>query len=93
MRKTIMKTLQMLAIVFSIIVAISLTTSKIANADLAPARAEGNAKNAASLGLNGINGDLQMCALSTNSCGQGSGSTCDINATCPDSPKKYNTSS
>jgi hypothetical protein len=38
--------------------------------------------------LNGINGDLQMCALSTNSCGQGSGSTCDINATCPDSPKK-----
>ena len=83
-----MKTLQMLAIAFSMVVTMSLTTSKMANADSAAARAESNANNAASPGFNGINGDLQMCALSTNSCGQGSGSTCDINATCPDSPKK-----
>jgi hypothetical protein len=83
-----MKTLQLLVIVFSVIFTMSLITSKIANADLAPATASSNANNAGSLGLSGINGDLQMCALSTNSCGQGSGSTCDINATCTDSPNK-----
>jgi hypothetical protein len=78
-----MKTLLIFALAISIIFTMSLATSKIANADLVPRADNGNADNAATLGSNGINGDLKMCAMSTNSCGQGSGSTCDINATCP----------
>jgi hypothetical protein len=87
-----MKSLLMFAVAISIIFTTSLAT-KITDVDLAPHAAYGNAYNAANPGSNGINGDLQMCALATNSCGQGSGSTCDINATCPDSPNKHYTSS
>lgn len=31
------------------------------------------------------------CAVSTDPCGEGSGSTCDINNICPDSKKTNNT--
>jgi len=33
------------------------------------------------------------CAVSTDPCGEGSGSTCDINNICPDSKKTNNTNS
>ena len=82
-----MNSLITVAIASSIIFTLPLTTFKIANGDLA------HPTDNANLGPNWTNVDLKMCVLATNSCGQGSDSTCDINATCPDSPKKPNTSS